>query len=36
MSNASDAAVKRTMSYLFAGLFGLFAVLITLAHTIVY
>ncbi len=36
MSNSSDKAVKRTMTYLFGGLFGLFLVLVTLAHTIVY
>jgi len=36
MSNASDATVKRTLSYLFGGLLGLFVALVALAHTIVY
>lgn len=36
MSQHSDATVKRTMTYLFSGLFGFFLVLVTLAHTIVY
>ena len=36
MSQHSDATVKRTMTYLFSGLFGFFLVLIALAHTIAY
>ena len=36
MSQHSDATVKRTMTYLFAGLFSFFLVLVALAHTIVY
>ncbi len=31
-----DKAVKRTLSYLFAGLFGFFVLMIVLARSIVY
>jgi len=31
-----DKAVKRTLTYLFAGLFGFFVLMIVLARTIVY
>ena len=36
MSNQSDAAVKRNMSWLFAGLFGFFLAMVFLARALVY
>ena len=34
--DTTDLSMKRTMSYLFAGLFGVFFAILYLANTIVY